>query len=264
MLLEVQLGSALKARAKAEKYIVDASKAFERSRWGKGIEALSHVQEIAPNDAVLKNQSLTCLVKASEAALAIDISTAQMLLDRAATLVPSSPLISNLEQKIKEREREESIVERLTSVRRTQQWGDLEGALLEINRVVKSFPEDARVIQAKLEIEQQLQQLEERKAQELEKTRRLEMERERQFEKQRQEELERERARQRAREEEERLKREEADRRERLRTEEAERKRLEEEKQKRLRAEQLEQERKEAAERERVREIGGASGRVGV
>jgi len=253
MLLEVELVSAVKARAKAEKYMVDASKAFERSRWGKGIEALSRVQEVAPNDAVLKNQSLTCLAKASEAALAVDIPTAHMLLDRAAMLAPSSPLISDLEQKIKEREREESIIERLTSVRRAQQGSDLEGARLEVNRAIKSFPEDTRIIQAKLEIEQQLQRIEERKTQELEKARQLELERDRQYEKQRQEELERERARQRAREEEERLRREQAAWGERLRAEEAERKQQEDEKRERLRAEQLERERKEVAERERLR-----------
>ena len=252
-LLEVQLGSALKARGKAEKYMVDASKAFERSRWAKGIEALSRVHEIAPNDAVLKNQSLTCLAKASETALATDIPMAHMLLDRAAMLAPPSPLISNLEGKIKEREREQSILERLTSVRRAQQGGDLEGARLEVNRAIKSFPEDARFTQAKLEIERQLQLIEERKAQELERARQLELERNREREKKRQEELERDRARQRAREEEARIKREEADKRERLRAEEAERKRLEDEKQKRLRAQQLEAERKEAPERERLR-----------
>jgi serine/threonine protein kinase/tetratricopeptide (TPR) repeat protein len=251
-LLEVQLGSALKARGKAEKYMVDASKAFERSRWAKGIEALSRVHEIAPNDAVLKNQSLTCLAKASETALATDIPMAHMLLDRAAILAPSSPLISNLEGKIKEREREQSILDRLTSVRRAQQGGDLEGARLEVNRAIKSFPEDARFTQAKLAIERQLQLIEERKAQELERARQLELERDREREKKRQEELERDRARQRAREEEERIKREEADKRERLRAEETERKRLEDEKQKRLRAEQLEAERKEAPERERL------------
>jgi serine/threonine-protein kinase len=253
MLLEVELGSAVKARAKAEKYMVDASKAFERLRWGKGIEALSRVQEIAPNDAVVKDQSLTCLAKASEAALAVDIPTAHMLLDRAAMLAPSSPFISNLEQKIKDREREESIVERLTSVRRAQQGGNLEDARLEVNRAIKSFPEDERIIQAKLEIEQQLQRLEERKSQELEKARQLELERDRQHEKQRQEELERERARQRAREEEERLRREQEVWRERQRAEEAERKRQEDEKREHLRAEQLERERKEIVERERIR-----------
>ena len=252
ILLEAQLGGALQARGKAEKYVVDASKAFERLRWGKGIDALRRVQEIAPNDAVLKNQSLTCLAKASEAALAIDILTAQMLLDRAVLLAPSSPLISDLERKIKEREREESIVERLASVRRAQHGGDLEGARLELTRVIKSFPEDARVLQAKLEIEQQLHRLEERKAQELETALQLELERDHQHEKQRQEKLERDRARQRAREEDQRLRQEQAAVREQLRTQEAERKRLEKGQRKRVEADRLERERKEAADRKRV------------
>jgi eukaryotic-like serine/threonine-protein kinase len=253
MLLEAQLRSALKARGKAEEYMADATKAFERLRWGKGIEALRRLQEIAPNDAVLKNQSLICLAKASEAALALDIPTAHMLLDRAAMLARSSPLISDLERKIKEREREESIVERLTSLRRSQKTGDLEGARLEVNRAIKSFPEDARLLGAKQEIEQQLQQLDQKKAQELENSHQRELKRDRQFEKQGQDELERDRARQRAQEEEERLRREQAASRERLRAEEAERKRQEDEKRERLRAEQLELERKESAERERIR-----------
>ena len=239
VLLEAQLGDAIKAREKAEKYLVEASRAFEKMRWAKGIEALVRALESAPTDAVVKNQSFNSIAKASEAALATDLQTARLLLDRAAVLAPSSPVVSALEQKIKEREREQAIVDRLNRVRRVQQGGDLEGARLEVDLAIKSYPQEQRFLQVKIEIEKQLQQIEERKAQERERKR--------------QEELERERARLRVLELEEERKRQEAARLERLHAEEAERKQAEEEKWGRLRAEQLERERKEAAERERIR-----------
>ncbi|HWZ78319.1 MAG TPA: protein kinase [Candidatus Sulfotelmatobacter sp.] len=264
VLLEVQLGDAIKAREKAEKYLVEASRAFEKMRWAKGIEALVRALESAPTDAVVKNQSFNSIAKASEAALVTDHQTARLLLDRAAVLAPSSPVVSGLEQKIKERERELAIVDRLNRVRRVQQGGDLEAAGLELDLAIKSYPEEHRFIQAKIEIERQLQAIEERKAQEHERARQAELEREERkrqeaarLERVRAEEAERKRLEEekwgRLRAEQLERERKEATERERIRAEEAERKRLEEEKQKRLRAEQLERERKEAAEHERLR-----------
>jgi serine/threonine protein kinase len=253
VLLEVQLGDAIKAREKAEKYLVEASRVFEKMRWAKGIEALARAIESAPSDAVVKNQSLNSVAKAAEAALGTDLPTARLLLEWAAVMAPSSPLVSGLEQKIKEREREQAIVDRLNRVRRGQQGGDLEAARAELDLAIKSYPEEQRFDQAKIEIERQRQQIEERKAQERERARQVELERERERERMRQGELERERAQLRARGLEEERKRQEAAKLDRLRAEEAERKRLEEEKWGRLRAEQLERERKEAVERERIR-----------
>lgn len=251
--LESQIGDAVKLRGKAEKFLNDAGKAFERTRWAKGIEALDRAMETARNDAVIQSRCVDQLLKASDSVLAADTPNAKVLLARAALLAPSAAAVSALDRKIKDREREQAIAEHLNAVRRAQQGGDLEGARQELDRALKAYPEEQRFVQAKVDVERQLQQLQERQAQERERARQLELERERERERKRQEEVEREQARQRAREQEEEVKKEESARRERIRAEEAERRRVEDEKRERERAEKAEQERKEAAERERLR-----------
>ncbi len=124
-----------------------------------------------------------------------------MLLSRAAALQPASPLVPLLREKIEERKRDQAIVERLNLARRAQQAGDLQDALRELNLGITDHPGDQRLIQAKHEVEQQLQQLEEQRARERQKARQLEAERERKREeesareKRRQEALEQERIR---------------------------------------------------------------------
>ena len=189
--LETQINDAMKARAKAQKRLVDATKSFERSRWTKGLDALNGALEVAGNDAFLREEALRHLAKAAESALATDLASAQLLLNRAAALRPNSPLVPSLQGKIEGRKREQAIVEKLSQARRAQQAGDLQGALRELTLGITQHPGDQRLIQAKYDVEQQLQQLEEQRARQRESARQLEEERERK----RKEESERERQR---------------------------------------------------------------------
>jgi serine/threonine-protein kinase len=178
-LLEVQLADAIKAREKAEKYLVEASRAFDKLRWAKGIEALSRALESAPSDVVMKNRFFNSITKAVEAVWMTDLQAARLLLARATVLAPSSAVMAGLEQKIKEREREQAVIEHLNRVRRVQQGGDLESARAELDLAMRSYPDEQRFVQAKIEVEGQLQQIEERKSQERERQRHCNEEHER-------------------------------------------------------------------------------------
>jgi len=263
--LEEQLADAIKLRAKAQKLLAESARSFERSRWEKGLEALNRGLEVAGRDAVVREQALVQLAKASEAALKSNLDLAQTLADRLSALEPASPLVPPLRGKIEDRKREQTIVERLTTARHAQQTGDLAAALRELSLGNAAYPDDQRFIQAKKEVERQLQQLEGQRAGEREKAHQLELERERERERKLQEERERVRLR----EEGEARKRQEALERERIQAQEAERKRQQEleresareqeeerkrQEAERQRQEELEQERVRAVEREQQRE----------
>jgi serine/threonine-protein kinase len=265
--LEQQLADAIKLRAKAQKLLIDSGKSFEKLRWDKGLDALNRALELAGRDAVVQEQAVHQLAQASEAAIPTDLVSAQTLLDRAAALHPASAWVPALRRKIQEHKHEQTVLDRLARARRAQQAGDLQGSLRELVSALATYPGDQRFIQAKNEVELQLQQLEEQRAREREKARRLEAEQARERERKRQEDLERERARaqeeerrrkdaqekERLRAQEEERNRKEALERERIRAQEAERKRQEELEQERLRAQAAERERQEARERERIR-----------
>jgi serine/threonine protein kinase len=252
--LEEQLADGIKRRAKAQKLIAESGRSFERSRWEKGLETLNRGLEVAGQDAVVREQALIQLAKASEAALKSNVDQAQTLAERLSVLEPTSPLVPALRGKIEDRKREQTIVERLTTARRVQQAGDLAGALRELSLGNAAYPDDQRFIQAKKEVEQQLQQLEEQRAREREKAHQLELERERERERKLQEERERVRLH----EQQEARKRQEALERERIQTQEAERKRQQELERERAQEEErkrqeTERKRQEELEQERVR-----------
>jgi serine/threonine protein kinase len=247
--LEQELVDAIRLRGKAQKLLGEAGKFFEKQRWSKGLESLARALEIAERDGLVTTQAGKQLTEACEAAIPTDLASAQTLLDRAAAIKSDIPSVPALRQKIKDRRQENAILERLTQARKSQQAGDLQGALRELASALAAYPGDQRFIQAKNQVEMQARELEEQRAREREKARQLELQQERERELRRQEALEREKVR--ALEEE--RKRQEAAEQERLRAQEAERRRQEELEKERLRAQQVERERLEALERERIR-----------
>jgi serine/threonine-protein kinase len=251
--IEEQLADALKARTKAQKLLVDAGKPFAQTRWEKGVDVINRALEVAGRDAVVRDQALAWFARACESAVNTDLAAAQMLAERIVKLAPGSSHLPRLRLKIEERQREQTILEKLASARRTQQGGDLQSALRELTFALAAYPGDQRFMQAKSDVEAQLRQREEQRERDREKTRQLDLEREKlraaEEERKRKEAAERERIRA----EEEERKRKEALERERIRAEQEERKRQEALERERVRAQEAERQRQEALERERIR-----------
>lgn len=244
--IEKRLQEGLKLRAKAQKVLSDAEKAFAKRQWQKGAETVQRACEIAGHDPAIRDQSLMALLKSSQTLVESDWQMADMLADHAAQLQPASPLLAPVKAKIANSKRNQIVSQYADKAKRAQVAGDLQAALQEIGSGLFAYPGEPRLLDLKTQIETRVQQVaeERRRQQELEKekARQAEIERQKDVERRQREEAE---ARKR---ELEREQREEAEARQR----EIERKRREE--MEREQARQLEARRQQELEEKRRQE----------
>ena len=177
---EKKLQDGLKLRAKAQKIIADAHASLGKKKWRKGIAYLERACEVAGADRVVREHVLAELLEGCEAALDVDTPSAEMLLARAAEIHPDSPLLSALRTRIESHKREQLIQQHMTAAVAAQSSGDLQGALRQLERGLSAYPNEARLLQVKSDIETRLRALEaEQRAQqkaETERARQAELE----------------------------------------------------------------------------------------
>jgi eukaryotic-like serine/threonine-protein kinase len=254
--IEKRLQEGLRVRAKAQKVLADAEKAFSKRQWEKAAETIERACEIAGHDPVIREESLLALLQAAQSLVETDWQTAEMLLDHAAELQPASALLAPVRAKVANSKRNQMVGQYANKASRAQAAGDLQGALQEVGNGLFAYPGDARLLELKSQIEARIQQIaeERRRQQELEKekARQLEIERQKEAERRQREELE-------ARQRELERKRQEEIQREQARHLEAQhQKELEEERAKALAREQeraRELARQQELEREKARQL---------
>jgi tetratricopeptide (TPR) repeat protein len=181
--LEKKLQDGLKLRAKAQKFIADGRTALGKRKWEKAAGYLMRACEIAADDRAVQEQVFSELLQGCEAALEVDRPSAEMLLARATQIEPNSPLLPAVRAHFESQKREQVIAQHIAAAVRAQSGGDWQGALRQLEQGLSVYPNSARLLQVKLDIETRLRQLEEERQRqqeaERERTRRVELERQR-------------------------------------------------------------------------------------
>ena len=184
---EVKIRDAVKLRAKAQKLLSSAEKAFEKSQWEKGCASLTRACEAASEDPVVRKAALEQLERAFELAIQADWQSANTLVLHAEELRPDTSLLQTLRTRVEDRRKEQLVAGWLSQASGAERSGDLENALRHLESGLAGYPAEAQLVRAKAEIESRLRDREQ--ARQEESARQQERLRARQEEEQRREEV---------------------------------------------------------------------------
>jgi eukaryotic-like serine/threonine-protein kinase len=157
---EKKLQDVLKRREQAQKIIADGRAALGKKKWGKGADCLTRAREVAAGDPVVQEHVIKELLEGSEAALAMDCLSAEMLLARVAEIQPNSALLSPFKARIESQKRDQAIARLMTAAAHAQSGGDLQAALRVLDQGLSAYPNEPRLLQVKGDIETRVCQLE--------------------------------------------------------------------------------------------------------
>ncbi len=186
-----RIQTAIKLRAKAQKLLASAEKAFAKSQWDKGLDSLKKSCEAAPDDPVVRKDALAQLQRAFDPALDSGWEYAHILLD-CEPLRPDPALLQSLRERVEERKKQQIVSGHLSQASQAQNRGDLENALRHLESGLAAFSDEPQLTRAKAKIEESL--LEQERARQEEAERQRELQRRELEEQRRREEAERLRA----------------------------------------------------------------------
>ena len=151
--LDNRIREAVKLRAKAQKLLAPAEKAFEKSQWEKGFSSLKRGCETAPEDPVVRKQAIDQLTRAFDLALKADWQSANSLLIHAEELRPDPALLQTLRTRVEDRKKEQLVAGYLSQAAAARKSGDLDSELRHLESGLAAFPAEPQLARAKAELE---------------------------------------------------------------------------------------------------------------
>jgi len=155
-----------KLRAKAEKALNEGRKLLANEQWEQGADAVVRACQSAREDRVIQEQGQTELVAQSKAVLQRNWRAAESLLARLAQLHPDFAVPKELQARIAELRREETLKDALSAAKKKQLSGDLRGAVKAVQEALASYPDETRLLSLRNSLEEQIRQAEEKERQE--------------------------------------------------------------------------------------------------
>jgi serine/threonine protein kinase len=159
--IERRILDGIVGRAQAEKSLASAARAVEKKKWTKALESFQEATATAKFDPLIRQQLVSGLVSAADAALQSDREFSEMLAAEAAQVDPDSPLLDPVRSKIDERRRGEATEECLTVVQSCLSAGDLQGALRSLDRGLSASPNEPRLLESNARVEGEIRRREE-------------------------------------------------------------------------------------------------------
>ena len=158
--LDNRIREAVKLRAKAQKLLAPAEKAFEKSLWEKGLTSLKRGCETAPQDPVIRKQALDQLTRAFDLALKADWQSANSLLQHSGELKPDPSLLQTLQTRVEDRKKEQLVAGYLSQAGAARKDGDLDRELRHLESGLAAFPDEPQLTHARSEVENRLRERE--------------------------------------------------------------------------------------------------------
>ena len=188
--LDNRIRETVKLRAKAQKLLAPAEKAFEKSQWEKGFSSLKRGCETAPEDPIVRKQAIDQLTRAFDLALKADWQSANTLLHHAEELGPDPALLQTLRNRVEDRKKEQLVAGYLTQAAAARKSGDLDSELRHLESGLAAFPDEPQLVRTKSELEDRLRERERVRQEEAERQQELllQQQRQQQEEEQRREE----------------------------------------------------------------------------
>ena len=144
--LDNRIREAVKLRAKAQKLLAPAEKAFEKSQWEKGFTSLKRGCEAAPEDPIVRKQAIDQLTRAFDLALKADWQSANTLLHHAEELGPDPALLQALRTRVEDRKKEQLVAGYLTQAAAARKSGDLDSELRHLESGLAAFPDEPQLV----------------------------------------------------------------------------------------------------------------------
>jgi serine/threonine protein kinase len=157
-----KVAEALKLRAKAQKGLADGQKLIGNQQWEDGAGTIARACRAATQDRMIQERGASELLQACKGASEKNWRAAEILLRQLSELQPASAVLPELESRIRELKKEESLGEALSAAKRMQSAGDLEGAARELARALASYPEESRLLAMQRALEEQIRQAREK------------------------------------------------------------------------------------------------------
>jgi hypothetical protein len=159
--IEKRIREGMANRAQAEKELSSAAKAVGKEKWRKALESFQDANAAAKSDTVIRDQVVSGLLSAADAALSSDCESSEMLAAEAARVEPDSPLLATVRSRIEAQKRGQLTEQCLSASQRFQAAGDWQGALRSLDRGLAVYPKEPRLLESKEQIEGQIRKREE-------------------------------------------------------------------------------------------------------
>jgi serine/threonine-protein kinase len=148
-------------RTQAEKSLASAARAAEKKKWAKSLESFREAKATAKFDPLIRQQLVSGLLSAADAALQSDREFSEMLAAEAAQVEPDSPLLGPVRSRIDERTRRGLAEQCLSAVQHCLTVGDLQGALRSLDHGLVTSPNEPRLLESKVRLEGEIRRREE-------------------------------------------------------------------------------------------------------
>jgi serine/threonine protein kinase len=156
------VAEALKLRAKAHRGLADGQKLFANQQWEDGAKTIIETCRAASQDRMIQERGASELLQACKTASEKNWRAAEILLQQLAQLKPPLPAPPELEARIREVKKEESLHEAIGNAKKMQSVGELQGAVGVLAQALTSYPEEPRLLAMQRTLEEQIRQVQEK------------------------------------------------------------------------------------------------------
>lgn len=157
-----RVAEALKLRARAQKGLADGQKLFANQQWEDGAKTIIQTCRTASQDRMIQERGASELLQACKTASEKNWRAAEILLQHFAQMQPPLSPPPELEARIREVKKEESLQEALGNAKKMQSAGELQGSVGVLARALTSYPEEPRLVAMQRTVEEQIRQVQEK------------------------------------------------------------------------------------------------------
>ncbi len=166
MQVKEKVTDALKLRTKAQKGLADAQKLLANQQWEEGASAIVRACRSAAQDQLIQERGASELLQACKSASERNWRAGEILLKQLSELQPGMAVPAELQTRIGELKKEESLQAAIREAKRLQAAGDLQAAARELARVASAYPQESRLLMMQRAVDDQIRQAEEKERQE--------------------------------------------------------------------------------------------------
>jgi len=153
--LEKMVQQGLAQIMEAERLLAEGQALFSQGKISEGVEALRKAAQLNDRDPSIKKLLADALVEQARLCLDTNWASAEPLIQQALQLVPDHPMARSLRTLVLDHKRQEQLDRFASQARQLQVAGDLKGALAEVEKGLKTFPQENKLLQLQMKFNKQ-------------------------------------------------------------------------------------------------------------
>ncbi len=141
--------------AEAERLLAEGQVLFSQGKIVEGVEILRKASQLNDRDPSIKKLLGDALVEQARLSMDNNWESAEPLIQQALQLVPDHPMARSLRTLVLDHRRQEQLDRFASQARQLQVAGDLKGALAELEKGLKTFPQENKLLQLQMKLTKQ-------------------------------------------------------------------------------------------------------------